>query len=119
MNSSARADWPLYLSVFLWLVIVAAGLALRPPLPIVETRYLSVAWEMWSSGNFLVPHLNGAPYSDKPPVLFWLIHLGWALFGVSEWWGRLVAPLFALGSLFAIVHLAVDAGIPGRWLREL
>ena len=24
-------------------------------------------------GDFLVPHLNGAPYSDKPPLLFWLI----------------------------------------------
>lgn len=106
MIPSARADGSLYLSVLLWLVVVAAGLALRPPLPINETRYLSVAWEMWSGGDFLVPHLNGAPYSDKPPILFWLIHLGWSLFGVSEWWGRLVAPLFGLGSLFAIAHLA-------------
>ena len=34
------------------------GLALRAPLPVDETRYLTVAWEMWSSGHFAVPTLN-------------------------------------------------------------
>ena len=27
----------------LWLVVMAAGMALRPPLPVDETRYLAVA----------------------------------------------------------------------------
>ena len=65
----------------LWLVVMAAGLALRPPLPVDETRYLAVAWEMWRDGNFLVPHLNGEAYSHKPPLLFWLINLGWGYSG--------------------------------------
>lgn len=90
----------------LWLVVMAAGLALRPPLPVDETRYLAVAWEMWRDGNFLVPHLNGEAYSDKPPLLFWLINLGWGIFGVNEWWPRMVAPLFGLGSLFLTGALA-------------
>jgi len=46
------------------------------PLPIDETRYLAVAWEMRQTGEFLVPHLNGALYSQKPPLLFWLINAG-------------------------------------------
>jgi len=75
-------------------------------LPVDETRYLAVAWEMWNNGNFLVPHLNGDPYSHKPPLLFWLINLGWAVFGVNEWWPRLVAPLFGLASLFLTAGLA-------------
>lgn len=90
----------------LWLVVMAAGLALRPPLPVDETRYLAVAWEMWRDGNFLVPHLNGEAYSHKPPLLFWLINLGWGVFGVNEWWPRMVAPLFGLGSLFLTGALA-------------
>ena len=90
----------------LWLVVMAAGLALRPPLPVDETRYLAVAWEMWRDGNFLVPHLNGEAYSHKPPLLFWLINLGWGIFGVNEWWSRMVAPLFGLGSLFLTGALA-------------
>ncbi|HHB76580.1 MAG TPA: glycosyltransferase, partial [Desulfobulbus sp.] len=54
----------------LWLVLVITALLCRPPLPIDETRYLSVAWEMWQNHQFLVPHINGLPYSHKPPLLF-------------------------------------------------
>jgi 4-amino-4-deoxy-L-arabinose transferase-like glycosyltransferase len=89
-----------------WLLLLVVALATRPLLPIDETRYLSVAWEMWLRGSFLVPLLNGEPYSHKPPLLFWLIHAGWWLFGVQEWWGRVVAPLFGHASLFAARQLA-------------
>ena len=64
-----------------------------------ETRYASVAWEMWLRGDFLVPYINGEPYSHKPPLLFWLIQLGWAVFGVNDWWPRLVAPLCAIAAV--------------------
>ncbi|MEQ8320337.1 MAG: glycosyltransferase family 39 protein [Rhodospirillales bacterium] len=90
----------------LWLVLMATALLTRPLLPVDETRYLAVAWEMWRDGDFLVPHLNGETYSHKPPLLFWLFHAGWAVFGVNDWWPRLVAPLFGLGSLFLSVVLA-------------
>ena len=58
----------------LWIVMVATAIGFRPLLPVDETRYLAVAWEMWRDGNFLVPHLNGETYSHKPPLLFWLMH---------------------------------------------
>lgn len=90
----------------LWLILLAAALTTRPLLPIDETRYLSVAWEMWLKGEFLVPHLNGQTYSHKPPLLFWLIQLGWWTFGVELWWPRLVAPLFGLACLFTTAALA-------------
>ena len=90
----------------LWLVLIVAALTLRPLLPVDETRYLAVAWEMWLRGDFLVPHLNGEPYSHKPPLLFWLMQAGWSVFGVNGWWPRLVAPLFGLGSLFLTASLA-------------
>ena len=69
---------------------------MRPLLPVDETRYLSVAWEMWQRQDFLVPYLNGAAYSHKPPLLFWLIHGVWSVTGVQEWSARLVPPLLAL-----------------------
>jgi 4-amino-4-deoxy-L-arabinose transferase-like glycosyltransferase len=81
------------------MAFAVASIWLRPLWPVDETRYAGVAWEMWLRGDFLVPYLNGEPYSHKPPLLFWLIHLGWALFGVNDWWPRLVAPLCALGSV--------------------
>jgi 4-amino-4-deoxy-L-arabinose transferase-like glycosyltransferase len=95
------AGWPaaLPLALGLWIAAVAAALTLRPLLPVDETRYLAVAWEMWSGGDWLVPHLNGEFYGHKPPLLFWLFHLGWAVFGVNETWPRLMGPLAGLASL--------------------
>jgi 4-amino-4-deoxy-L-arabinose transferase-like glycosyltransferase len=90
----------------MWVVMMAAALKFRPHLPVDETRYLAVAWEMWRDGNFLVPHLNGETYSHKPPLLFWLMHVGWSVFGVNDWWPRLVAPLFGLVNLFLTGLLA-------------
>jgi len=90
-----------------WLIAVASAVVLRPPLPVDETRYLAVAWEMWLRGDFLVPHLNGEPYHHKPPLLFWLMTAGWSVFGVNDWWPRLVAPLFALAALFGTGRIAL------------
>ena len=89
-----------------WLASVATALASRPLLPIDETRYASVAWEMWRSGQYLVPHLNGAPYSDKPPLLFWLILAGWRLVGPVELWVRLIGPACGVASLALTAVLA-------------
>ncbi|MDD2759531.1 MAG: glycosyltransferase family 39 protein [Methylomonas sp.] len=89
----------------LWLLLTTT-IFFRNPIPIDETRYLSVAWEMWQRGDFLVPYLNGHTYSHKPPLLFWLFESGWNLFGVNEWWPRLVGPLCALGNLIMVRQLA-------------
>ncbi|MDT4330926.1 ArnT family glycosyltransferase [Methylomonas sp. MED-D] len=96
------ARWGVYP---LWLVLTVT-VFFRAPIPIDETRYLSVAWEMWLRGDFLVPHLNGASYSHKPPLLFWLMQAGWAVFGVNDWWPRLVGPLAALANLVLLRRLA-------------
>jgi 4-amino-4-deoxy-L-arabinose transferase-like glycosyltransferase len=87
-------------------VLAAVALLVRPLMPIDETRYISVAWEMWLRGDFLVPFKNGAPYSHKPPLLMWLCQMGWSLFGVNEWWPRLVSPLVSVASLFLAARLA-------------
>ncbi len=101
-----RVVMPLVVAVLLWTALVVVGLMVRPLLPVDETRYLAVAWEMWRTGDYLVPHLNGIAYHHKPPLLFWLMTLGWDAFGVSEIWGRLVAPLFGLGALLLTARLA-------------
>ena len=40
-----------------------------------EARYAVVTLEMQQGGNWIVPHLNGAIYAEKPPLFFWLVHL--------------------------------------------
>ena len=73
-------DWRLC-----WLLLLLPVAVFLPALPIDETRYLSIAWEMRFSHDFLALHLNGAPYSDKGPLLFWLINLAWLPFGPQVW----------------------------------
>jgi 4-amino-4-deoxy-L-arabinose transferase-like glycosyltransferase len=92
--------------VFIWLALVLIGLSSRSYFPIDETRYVTVAWNMWLDGNYWVPHLNGEAYSHKPPLLFWLINLGWSLGGVNDWWPRLVPSLFALATIFMTQKIA-------------
>lgn len=110
MNSYPNPDVSgraaLGLSLLLLAALAAVGMLTRPLTPIDETRYVSVAWEMWLRGDFLVPFKNGAPYSDKPPFLFWMFQAGWTLFGVNDWWPRLVLPLFSAGGLFLTYRLA-------------
>ena len=103
----AAGRHPRWLAWVVWLVLLG-GVALlsRPALPLDETRYLSVAWEMWLRGDFLVPFKNGEAYSHKPPLLFWLIHAGWWLAGVNDWWPRLISPLLALAGAWMTGRLA-------------
>jgi 4-amino-4-deoxy-L-arabinose transferase-like glycosyltransferase len=95
-----------YAPFLAWPVVAAITLAFRVPIAIDETRYLTVAWEMFSGGDWLVPHLNGEFYTHKPPLLFWLFGAGWTLFGVNEWWPRLVPLLAGLASWFVLWRLA-------------
>ena len=101
-----KQDHSLILLYLGWAALALAALFLRPLWPVDETRYLAVAWEMWHRGDFLVPHLNGEPYSHKPPLLFWLIHAGWAVFGVNEWWPRLMPSLLAFAGVLLMRRLA-------------
>lgn len=96
-----------------WLGFVLIGVAaiavlsawVRPLMPVDETRYITVAWEMWQRDSFLVPYLNGETYDHKPPVLFWLMHLGWWIGGVNEWWPRAIGPLSTVVATLLIGRL--------------
>jgi 4-amino-4-deoxy-L-arabinose transferase-like glycosyltransferase len=94
------------LALALFAVTVLVLVLLRPLLPVDETRYLTVAWEMWQGGSKLVPHLNGDLYTHKPPMLFWLVNLVWSVTGVSDLAARLVAPAFGLASVGLTAMLA-------------
>lgn len=104
--SAGWSQWPWFVLLGLLLVPV---FALRP-IPIDETRYLTVAWNMVSGGHWLVPWRDGSAYPDKPPLLFWLINLGWWIAGVHVWSARLVELVMALTTLPLLARLARDLG---------
>ena len=93
--------------LMLWAISTLCAVLLRPVTPIDETRYLAVAWEMRLAGDPWLPTLNGQPYSDKPPLLFWMINAGWSLFGVNDLWPRLLTAMFGLGVALLTARCAV------------
>ena len=89
------------------LALYLAAVFFRPLLPIDETRYMSVAWEMLSHHGWLKPlTMNFEPYHHKPPMLFWLINLAWAGLGVSRWAGLIPPVLATLGCVYLTGVLA-------------
>jgi len=66
-----------------------------------EPRYMEVAREMLVLGDYLVPHLNGRIYPDKPPLFFWLTA---ALYraGLGFEASRVVSALATMGTLMLI-----------------
>ena len=66
---------PVLSTTLLFALTALTLILLRPLMPVDETRYLAAAWEMHVGGSPWVPHLNGAIYGHKPPLLFWLINL--------------------------------------------
>jgi 4-amino-4-deoxy-L-arabinose transferase-like glycosyltransferase len=67
-----------------------------------EAHFAMVGNEMILRGDWITPYLNGAPYLNKPPLLYWSIALATKLLGQSEfaarlpiaiagWWGIFIA----------------------------
>jgi 4-amino-4-deoxy-L-arabinose transferase-like glycosyltransferase len=86
--------------------LILAGAALFLPtlaiLPLnrAEAMYALIPQEMLETGAWLTPTLNGAPYLDKPPLLYWLALAAYQLFGVSELTARLTNFACALGEIW-------------------
>lgn len=65
-----------------------------------EARYAQVAREMLHSGDWIVLHLNGKIYTEKPPLYFWSAAVLSRPFGdVSETTARLPSALAVLFTL--------------------
>jgi len=65
-----------------------------------EPRYAEAAREMTSAGDFILPHLNGDVYSEKPPLFFWLSIAAGAIPGVPPGsGGRLVSVLASAATM--------------------
>lgn len=89
---------------FLALAITAVALLFpcMAALPLIraEAMFALIPREMLRAGQYLTPTLNGVPYLDKPPLLYWLILTAYRLLGEAEWTARLPNLLCALGEIW-------------------
>jgi len=86
-------------------ILLALGLLFFLPklgMPLLdpdEGLYAEIPLEMVTSGDWIIPHVNGLPYIEKPPLYFWLTALTFEVFGPSEWATRLWSAIAALGTV--------------------
>ena len=111
----ARERW-LYAGLAVFLLIVGlTTIANRPLFNPDEGRYAEIPREMLSGGDWIIPHLNGLAYIEKPPLQYWITALSYRLLGVSEFSARLYTALCALATIAWVGFLSArlwnpDAG---------
>ena len=78
------------------------SLALYPLMDTTEARYGDIARRMVERADWVTPWFTDSePFWGKPPLSFWATALGFKLFGINEFGGRL--PHLILGLLVAAV----------------
>lgn len=89
-----------------------------------EGRYAEIGREMLMRGDWIVPHLQGEPYLDKPPLLYWAVMASYRIFGVHDWSARIPPALAVHGTilltyLFGRRLLGERAAVRGALLLSL
>jgi 4-amino-4-deoxy-L-arabinose transferase-like glycosyltransferase len=95
------------------LVVALFGLGHSGILDNNEGLYAEIAREMLVANDWrswVIPHLNGLPYMEKPPLLYWLTGLSFAVFGINEWAARLVPALSALACVAMLLRFGRATG---------
>ena len=67
-----------------------------------EPRYAEIPREMLASRDFVTPRLNGVPYFEKPPLLYWFNAAALSVFGETPWAARLPTRLAGLGTTLLV-----------------
>ena len=103
----SQIDRTFFLDILVLTLVMAVGLCLYG-VPVLftpdEGRYAEIAREMLVNHQYLVPHVDGVTYFEKPPLIYWLTALSLKLFGLNDWAARLVNPLLStLGILLTYI----------------
>ncbi|MEI8320445.1 MAG: glycosyltransferase family 39 protein [Alphaproteobacteria bacterium] len=66
-----------------------------------EGLYAQIGWETLNDNHWIIPHLNGLPYIEKPPLLYWILAFSFKIFGKSLFAARLVPTIFGAGTILS------------------
>ena len=92
-------NWYIYLAVVIVAGAIFLGCIISPPSLVddVDAVHAQMARNMLTSGDFVTAHLDGVPYLEKAPLLYWMIAGGYEIFGVHDWVARIPIALAAVG----------------------
>lgn len=104
-----RAPW---LLTALVLAILVPGTARLPLIDRDEPRFATATREMMDRGDWIVPTFNGHERFDKPVLTYWLMRVGYGVFGIGEFGAR----AHAIAATLALV--LVTWWIGRRWFGD-
>ena len=85
------ASWIVFLSA---LFICTSFVGWYPISILDEARNAEAAREMYVNGDYIVPFFNGELRTDKPPLHYYFMALGYELFGISAFGARFFSGVF-------------------------
>lgn len=106
MNGDGHIKLALSAIVALFVVVYVLPLGIRPMVTPDEGRYAEIPREMCSTGDWVVPRLNGLRYFEKPAGGYWMTAGSMMVFGENTFAMRLPSAL-AAGISALIVFLLV------------
>jgi len=79
-----------------WVLLLVTALvflanAVVPPhlMDDVDAVQAQIARNMLQSGDWVTPRLDGVPYLEKSPMIYWMMAVSFRVFGVHDWAARL------------------------------
>ena len=63
-------------------------------------KYATVSKEIFQNGNIINLTIHGDAYDQKPPMLFWLGAIGFAIGGISNFWFKLPVLLLVFAGFY-------------------
>lgn len=62
----------------------------------VDAVQAQIARNMLTSGDWVIARLDGVPYLEKSPLVYWFIALSYRVFGIHDWAARIPIALAAV-----------------------
>jgi 4-amino-4-deoxy-L-arabinose transferase-like glycosyltransferase len=84
--------------VILFASLIFLGCIVSPPglMDDVDAVQAQIARNMLSSGDWVIARLDGVPYLEKSPLIYWLIAVSYRSFGIHDWAARIPVALAAI-----------------------
>jgi 4-amino-4-deoxy-L-arabinose transferase-like glycosyltransferase len=92
-------NWLIYLAVALFAGAIYLGCIVSPPslMDDVDAVHGQIARTMLTSGDWVTSRIDGVPYFEKAPFVYWTIAITYKIFGVHDWSARIPIALSAMG----------------------
>jgi 4-amino-4-deoxy-L-arabinose transferase-like glycosyltransferase len=96
--------------VVLIAAVIFLGCIISPPalMDDVDAVHAQISRNMLDSGDWTIAHLDGVPYIEKAPLMYWLVAIFYRMFGVHDWVARIPIALAAVGLCWMVTLF-------GRW----